>query len=303
LIPKTILITGASGLIGEHLTAMLLRHGYRVKHLGRAKKEGPVSSYVWDVDRGYIEEGALAEVNAIIHLAGTGIAEKRWTKERKKEIMESRTKSTMLLFDQVKRGHPTIETFISASGISYYGFGSGQEVFTEESRPGNDFLADVVTQWETAADNFQSLNIRTVKIRTGIVLSGKGGALKEIVRPVRWGIGAQLGTGNQWMSWIHISDLCRLYIFVLENKLLQGAYNGVGPAWSTNREVTESIAHALQRPLWLPPVPGFVLKVWFGEMADLVLLGSKVSSEKIQQAGFVFEYAVLDEAIRSALQN
>jgi len=299
LIPKRILITGASGLVGAELTANLMKGGHQVAHLGRTKRQGNVPSYTWDVDKGYIEEGALQGIDSIIHLAGAGIADKPWTARRKQEVLESRTRSSTLLYQTLKNTQHQVKSFISASAIGYYGFGGSEEVFTESSKAGTDFLADVVKAWEHEVDRIQELNIRIVKIRIGIVLSNKGGALKEIAKPVRWGAGAPLGNGKQPMSWIHIDDLCAMFRYAVENENLIGAYNGVAPQWSSNREVTRAIAKALHRPLLLPPVPSFVMKLMLGEMANLVLLGSKVSSEKIQQTGFKFQFEDLTTAIES----
>ncbi|MBX2944303.1 MAG: TIGR01777 family oxidoreductase [Cyclobacteriaceae bacterium] len=297
--PKRILITGASGLVGTELTANLIRAGYQVVHLGRSKRHGSVPSFTWDVDKGIIEEGALQGIDTIIHLAGAGIADKPWTARRKQEILESRTRSSALLYQTLKSTHHQVKSFISASAIGYYGFGGSDEVFTESSEAGTDFLADVVKAWEHEVDKIQELNIRTVKIRIGIVLADKGGALKEIAKPVRYGIGAPLGSGKQPMSWIHIDDLCMMFRYAIENENLIGAYNGVSSHWSTNREVTKAIAKALHRTLLLPPVPSFVMKLMLGEMANLVLLGSKVSAEKILQTGFKFQYEDLTAAIES----
>ncbi len=299
MIPKTILLTGASGLVGTSLTTLLVNRGYNVRHLGRTKKKGPVQSLIWDINKGFIEDGALNGVDTIVHLAGAGIADKPWTYKRKQEILESRTKSTALLYDSLSKTQTSVKTFVSASAIGYYGFSPGDEVFTEESNSGEGFLADVVKQWEHEVDKIERLNIRTVKIRIGIVLSAEGGALKEIAQPVRWGVGAPLGSGKQFMSWIHIEDLCRMFIHAVEQETMHGAYNAVTPTPATNREVTKAIAKALHRPLLLPSVPGFVLKLMLGEMADLVLYGSKVSSEKIQQTGFSYTYSDLDKAIAS----
>ena len=297
--PKKVLITGASGLVGNRLTLLLLEQGYGVVHLSRTAKQGKVPSYRWDVSSGVIDEKAFDGVDALIHLAGAGIADKPWTAKRKQEILESRTRSSALLYQLLKRIPHQVKAFVSASAIGYYGFGGSDEVFTESSEPGSDFLANVVKAWEHEVDRIQELGIRTVKIRIGIVFSDKGGALKEIAKPVCWGVGAPLGNGKQPMSWIHIDDLCAMFKYAVENENMSGAYNGVAPQWSTNRQVTKAIAKALHRPLLLPPVPSFVLKLMLGEMANLVLLGSKVSAEKIQKTGFCFKYEQVDEAIQS----
>lgn len=297
MIPKTILITGASGLIGTRLTEMLLSEGFRVRHLTRSKKSNGVPSFVWDVRQELLEEGAFDSVDVIIHLAGAGIADKRWTDDRKKEILESRTKSTALLVEKLRTTKHTVQAFIASSAIGYYGF-EGDKVFSENDEPGTDFLAGVVKQWEALVDKIKTLNIRTVKIRTGIVLSKEGGALKEIAKPVQFGFGAPLGTGQQHMSWVHIDDLCRMFLFAITNKQMTGPYNGVSPTWTTNETLTKVVAKILKRPLWLPNVPGFALKLVLGEMADLVLQGSKISSAKIEDAGFDYRFPVLVNAVQ-----
>lgn len=301
MIPKTVLVTGATGLIGSRLTEMLTDNGYRLKCLSRARPEGSNNVYRWTISEAFIEEGAFDSVDAIVHLAGEGIADKPWNGKRKREILESRTHSTRLIHQYLKSTPHQINTFVCASGIGYYGYGSDDEVFTEDQEPATDFLAEVVRQWEGEADEIGKLGIRTIKIRTGIVLSEEGGALKELVQPVKWGMGAPLGSGNQYMSWIHIDDLCRLYLYAIENPNMQGAYNGVGPTWSTNREITREIARILKRPLWLPPIPAFLLKLVLGEMADLVLKGSKISATKVQQTGFTFHYPDLTAALSNLL--
>ena len=295
-----ILITGASGLVGTRLTQLLLEKGHEVSHLGRTKKSGGVKSFVWDVKKGTIDPEALQNIDAVIHLAGSGIADERWTKERKQDILESRTKSTALLVQKLNEGNNSIKTLVSASAIGYYGMTLDAKEFTEASQPGEGFLADVVTAWEHEAD--QVKNKRLVKIRIGVVLSKNDGALKEIAKPIRWGVGAPLGTGKQYVSWVHLDDLCGIFIKAVEDESMLGAYNATAGS-VTNRELTKAIAKTLHKPLWLPAIPGFALKLVLGEMADLVLYGSNVSSNKIKQAGFTFKYNTLEKALNNLLAH
>ncbi|QOI96924.1 MAG: TIGR01777 family protein [Flammeovirgaceae bacterium] len=299
--PKKVLITGASGLVGSRLTELLLKQGYEVAHLSRQAKAGRVPAFAWDVSAGTIDEKAFEGVDSVIHLAGAGVADKRWTVKRKKEILDSRVQSTRLLYQFLGRGNHQVSSFLSASAIGIYGFGLRDEVLTESSNPGNDFLAEVVKAWENEVNAVQSLGIRTAILRIGIVLSKKGGALKEMARPVQWGVGAPLGTGNQYLSWIHIDDLCRMFLFAKENNSVAGVYNAAGVQPVTNKEFTRAIAVVLKKPMWLPPVPAFALKLVLGEMAGMVLNGSRVSSEKIQRAGFTFRFTDLHSALLDLL--
>ncbi len=298
---KKILITGASGLVGSRLTEMLLQKGHQVSHLGRTKKSGPVKSYVWNVDKGEFDAAALVGIDAIIHLAGAGVADKRWNEQRKKEILESRTKSSALLYQTLKKENHAVKAVVSASAIGYYGFCLDERIFNEESKPGSDYLAQVTRQWEEAVDKISSLGIRVAKVRIGIVLSAKGGALPEIAKPVRFGVGAPLGTGKQYLSWIHIDDLCAMFMKAVEDDRMHGAYNAVCD-WVTNETITKSIARVLNRPLLLPPIPGFMMKLIVGEMAVIVVNGSKVSSDKIRKTGFTFQYPDLNEALSELLK-
>jgi uncharacterized protein (TIGR01777 family) len=296
-----ILITGASGLIGTRLTEMLLQKGHHVSHLGRTKKNnGQVKSFRWNVDQHQIDEDALQGIDTIIHLAGAGVADKRWTQKRKHEILESRTRSTQLLFDTLEKRNHSVKSVISASAIGYYGFESSDEL-TETSAAGKDFLSNVTKQWEEEVNKIESLGIRIIKIRIGIVLSEKGGALKEMMKPIKFYVGAPLGSGNQYVSWIHIDDLCAIFCKAVEDINMRGAYNGVGPYAVTNRTLTRAIAKVLDKPMFLPPVPSFIMKLIIGEMADIVLGGSKVSSTKIQRAGFSFQFDTLEKALRDLL--
>jgi uncharacterized protein len=299
---SSILITGASGLIGSRLTEMLVQKGHAVSHVGRSAKSKKVPSFLWDVKAQKIDGQALKNIDTIIHLAGAGIADKRWSPSRKNEIIESRVGSTRLLANALSTQENSIKNFISASAIGYYGFGSGREVFTEDSKPGNDFLANVTKTWEAEVDKLAFFNLRIAKLRIGIVLSEKGGALKSMVVPVKWFIGSPLGTGYQQVSWIHIDDVCRMFIHLVENEGISGAFNATGPYAVSNTELIHAIAHALQRPVFLPKVPGFILKIIVGEMADMILKGNTVSSKKILDTGFEFKFATLEAALNDLLQ-
>ena len=299
---KKILITGASGLIGKRLTEMLLKKGYQVAHLSRSKKSGLAPSFVWDVEAGVIDTASLEGVETIIHLAGAGVADKRWSRSRKEEILESRLKSTQLLFDTLSKNPNQVKNFISASAIGYYGFGQ-DEVFVEASPFGDDFLAKVTRAWEEEVDKIAALKIRIAKLRIGIVLSDKGGALVEMAKPIRLGFGSPLGNGKQYLSWIHIDDVCALFIYAVETEAMHGSYNAVSGEWATNKEMTQAIAKVLSKPLWLPNVPAFVLKIVVGDMAEIVLNGSKVSAGKVKDAGYSFKYTNLNQTLGSLLKT
>ncbi len=298
---KKILITGASGLIGSRLTELLIAKGHAVTHLGRSKKSGQVSTFVWNPVAGIIDNNAFEQIDTLVHLAGSNIAGKRWTASRKKEILQSRIQSTELLYRGLSNNTHRIQTFVSASAIGYYGFGDETKVFHEWDNPGTDFLAQVTQKWEEEVDKIASLGLRVTKLRIGIVLSEKGGALKEMARPIKFGVGSPLGSGKQFLSWIHIDDLCRMFVKVVEDENTKGNYNATTD-WCTNEEMTGAMAKVLDKPLWLPPVPAFVLKVMLGEMADIVLQGSKVSPEKIKQAGYRYEFATLADALNNLLK-
>lgn len=296
-----ILITGASGLIGSALTEFLLQQGHTVVHLGRSPRTGKVPCYAWDISNGKLDARALKGVEVIIHLAGAGVAEKRWTAQRKKEILESRIQSSRLLYDTLSKGGHSVKTFISASAIGYYGFLTGEEGVTEDHPAGNDFLADVVRQWEESVDGMTTLGIRLVKLRIGMVLSDKGGVLQEIVRPIKLFAGAPLGSGRQIMSWIHIQDLCRIFHDAITHSKWAGAYNAVTNQPCANRELTHKSARLLHRPLWLPPVPEFVLRLMLGQMAEIVVNGCRVIPQRALQEGFRFYFPDLDSALSDLL--
>ena len=303
-----VLITGGSGLVGTRLTEILLERGFTVSHLTRKVEKKtiggkPVRTYLWDIKKEVIDEKAFLVADYLVHLAGAGIADENWSDERKNEIIDSRTKSINLIVSTLKTLPHRIISFASASGIGYYGADTGDEHISEQHTPGSDFVADCCIQWEAAADEIQALGIRTVKLRTGIVLSEKGGALPKLTQPVRWGVGAALGTGKQWQSWIHLDDLCEMYIKSLTDKQMTGAYNAVAPNPVTNYDLTKISAQVLSRPFWMPNVPEFTLKMVFGEMASIVLGGNYVLNQRIkQETDFDYKFVEVKGALEDLLK-
>jgi len=258
-------------------------------------------AYKWDLHKGEIDNRAFEGINSIIHLAGAGIADKRWTDARKKELINSRVKSAELLKTYVISQNVKLNSFISASGIGYYGTATTDHVFKEQDPPANEFVSEICIKWEAAADDFEEI-CRVVKLRTGVVLSKEGGALVRLAQPIKLGVGAPIGSGDQYMPCIHIDDLCRMYLHCLEKPNLKGVYNAVSGESSTNKELTKAVAEQLNKPLWLPNVPGFVMKLAFGEMAQILLGGSHVSAEKIKSTGFEFRYPTLKKALAEIYQ-
>jgi uncharacterized protein (TIGR01777 family) len=292
-----ILLTGGTGLIGKHLTDQLLHQGYNVSHLSRsAGKSTRVKTFLWDIDQGKIDDHCIDGVNMIVHLAGAGIADKRWTDERKKEMIDSRTKSIELIFDLLGRKIHKVNTVISASAIGYYS-DRGDELMTEDSPPSIDFMARCCIAWENAVDKGKALGLRIVKFRTGVVLD-KEGALAKMAQPVKLYVGAPLGDGKQWVPWIHLQDVIDMYLLAIENANFTGVYNMVAPNPVTNKQLTKAIAKQLHKPLWLPHVPAFVLKLLLGEMSTIVLGSTKVSAQKIEDAGFNFRYPEITAALK-----
>jgi uncharacterized protein (TIGR01777 family) len=290
---KTILITGGSGLIGSKLSLALIAKGYQVKHLSRQPiHHALIKSYSWDIEKNSIDENAFEGVNAIIHLAGAGIADKKWTVKRKEEIVNSRVNSTQLLFDYVQKMSLPIDTFIAASATGIYP-SNLHKIYNENAKPATDFLGDCCEKWERKIDLFTTMGIRTIKLRTGIVLSKEGGALPKMAKPILAGIGAPIGDGKQWMSWIDEDDLVNMYIFSLENKSLNGAYNAVSPNPCSNKDFTHVLAKVLNRFILLPKIPSFFIRLLLGEMSIIVLGSTKVSAEKIIATGFKFNFEKL----------
>ncbi len=298
-----VLITGGTGLIGTRLAELLIDAGYEVALLSREPaKSAHYKIFRWDPRAGTIDEAAVPYADFIVNLAGSSVADGKWTDERKRDIMTSRLGGLALLHRELsQQGAHHVQAVISASAIGIYG-DAGAALLTEETLPAvptHDFLADVSQQWELAAAPIAALGLRTVIPRIGVVLSDKGGALVPIARPVKLGAGAVLGNGRQYLSWIHIDDLCRLFIAMLEQAQYAGVYNAVAPNPVTNEAFTEILAEVLHRPLVLPKVPAFGLKLLMGEMSDIVLASQRVSAEKVLATGFEFEYPTLRAALEA----
>ncbi len=296
---EKILITGGTGLLGTRLAEMLIDSGYEVALLSRTPdKYARYKTFKWDIAAGQIDENAIRYADYIINLAGTSVAGEKWTASRKKDILNSRVQSTDLLHAYLEKTKHHVKGFLSASAIGIYG-SSGDQLLLEESSYGSDFLADVCKQWENAAWQMHTLDIRTVIFRIGIVLSNKGGALPQMAKPIKMMAGSPLGSGKQIMSWIHIDDLCRLFIKAIEDHKLEGVYNAVAPNPATNEELTRTLAKIMHKPLVLPNVPAIGLKLVLGEMSEVVLASARVSANKVLQTGFTFEYNFLQEALES----
>ena len=290
----SILLAGGSGFIGRRLGAKLQERNHSVSILSR--KKGEKGSFYWDPAKGILDPAIFAQFDAVVNLAGASLAKGRWTENYKKRIVASRVEGGHLLYQTLLLNPGRVKTYVSASAIGIYG-DTGDAWVNETSPASTDFLGTTCRLWEAEAMRVQDLGIRTVCIRTGLVLDGKKGILPIISRPVRWGLAAPLGTGRQFMSWIHVDDICGIYLLALENSSLQGPYNAVAPAPVRQKEFMQSLAKSLHRPLILPPVPGWMLKLALGEKGGLVLQGQRVSAEKISSAGYSFKYPLLMDAL------
>jgi uncharacterized protein (TIGR01777 family) len=297
-----VLITGGSGLIGSVLSEMLLAEGHQVSLLSRSGMKGTsLPVYTWNSEKVEIPPEALEATDCIIHLAGANIGKKRWTAKRRQEILDSRTRPVHLLFARIKEQNIKLKTFISSSAIGFYGLSSSEKIYTEKDPPASDFLGQVCSQWEQAAEQFAELGARIVQLRTGVVLTRQGGALTRMLTPVKLGLGSALGSGRQYLPWIHVDDLCRIYIKAMEDQTMLGAYNAVAPEFVTNKAFTRTLARVLRKPFWFPKVPAAALKILFGKMGNLVLEGSRVSADKIEAAGYTFRFPLHEMALKDLL--
>jgi len=296
-----ITITGASGFIGRRLMKLLTTNGHTLHVLSRhAGTNLPpnVRLSVWDAFAGPAPDAALRDADAVIHLAGEPVAQ-RWTAESKRRIRESRVQGTQRLVEAMGKLPEPPRALVCASAIGYYG-NRGDEILAESSAPGSDFLSEVCTAWEREASGAEQLGVRVVRLRIGIVLAPQGGALARMLPPFRMGAGGPLGNGRQWMSWIHLDDLCEMFRFAAEQPV-RGAMNGVAPYPVTNADFTRTLAATLHRPA-IFPVPQFALRTMFGEMAEVLVSSQRVSPKGVEAAGFQFRYPQLAPALADLLK-
>jgi uncharacterized protein len=299
----TVLITGGSGMVGQRLTHALLALGHQVRWLSR-KPQAPsgVQGYTWDLAKGTVQRGALYGADHVVHLAGAGIADKRWTPERMKVLQESRGGAARVLLAEANRRGAQPLSFISASGTGYYGARTSSVVHEEHEPAGTDAIAHLTKDWEDATLEWSGI-CRAVALRTPIVLSQKGGALEKLAAPVRYGFGAALGSGRQCMPWVHVDDLVNAYVHAIFNESVQGAYNIAAPDQPTNADFMRSVARVLGRPIFLPNVPAWLLRMALGGVSSVLLAGNRVSWARSAQSGFVFRYAGLEAALVQLLRG
>lgn len=299
-----VLITGATGLVGNELIKILLQNGISVNYLttsrGKIANENNYKGFFWNPSVGEISEEAFTNVDVIVHLAGATVA-KRWTNSYKQEIMNSRVDSTRLLYKTLERINHQVSQIVSASAIGIYPDSLTKVYHETDLEVDNSFLGNVVKQWEDEVNQFKNLDILVAKIRIGLVLSKNGGALQEMVKPIKIGTGAAFGSGEHYQSWIHIQDLAAVFYHIIQYKR-EGIYNGVSPYPVTNSQLTKAIAKTLGKPLFLPNIPKFVMKLILGDMHQLLFSSQHVSSRKLLDENFQFKYASLDKALHDLLK-
>ncbi|MFM7217120.1 MAG: TIGR01777 family oxidoreductase [Bacteroidota bacterium] len=303
-LPNKVLITGATGMLARRIAAALSANGTTVVALSRSSTPLPgySATFQWNPAKGEIDSRALDGVDAIVHLAGAGIADKKWSAARKKEIIDSRVSGSHVLADALLNQTNQVRTVVNASATGFYG-DCKQTLHTESDRPGNGFLAETCIKWEQALERLGAPERRNVILRIGFVIDRADGALPVMARPVRFFVGAPYGTGKQFLSWIDSADLVRLFLFALENQHVSGTYNAVAPTPVSNRDFIRSLGKAMQRPVWPIAVPSFVFRTLLGEQADLILQSQYASSKKILDAGFRFDYPELSGSLHHHLKK
>jgi uncharacterized protein len=293
---KVVLLAGGTGLIGTRLQSMLREHGYEVRILTRTPRVQ--GQFAWNPVVGTIDGTALQGVDAVVNLAGSGIADGRWTAARKRDIIDSRVQGTQTLLQAFINSKIQPNVYISAAAIGYYG-NSGERLMVETDPPGEGFLSESCIHWEQAIEKVTATGIRTVGLRIGVVLAKEGGALREIIKPLYAGMGAYFADGQAWYSWIHRDDVCRMIIWAMEHPAVEGIYNAVAPHPERNIDLVKMTAKTMRRPAVFVPAPAFALRLMLGEMSAVVLNSNRVSAEKALTAGFTFQYPQLEGALKS----
>lgn len=297
-----ILISGGTGLVGQALAKALVEKGHDVRVLSRKPKSiNAIKSFFWNVELQEIDESAFEGVEHIVHLAGEGIADKRWTKNRKQEIIDSRVKSMELITSVVKKNNIQLNSFVGASAIGYYGMITSESLFSEEDGSGNDFLANTCQAWENSYNNINQHSQKNCVVRISVVLSKRGGALARLIPVFKYGFGSALGSGKQYMPWIHIDDLVAIFCEAIFNPGYSGTYNATSTEQINNYFFSKLLAKAIGKPFFIPAVPSFVLKLMLGEMANMLLTGTRIDNQKLLKSGFVFKFPKLEEALKTCV--
>jgi hypothetical protein len=307
-----VLISGGTGLIGTALTHHLIERDYDIVILSRKKNLSSVNPKItysyWNVTEKIIDAEVVKNADHIVHLAGAGVMDKKWTDDYKKKILESRTKSAELILSCLKKNDHHVKTFVSASAIGWYGEDAKplerKEGFIESDLPSNDFLGETCLQWESVTEPVLADGIRLVKLRTGIALSNSGGAFKEYKTPLNFGLAAILGNGKQMVSWIHIDDLCRMYCSAIEDIYLRGSYNAVAPEPVSQKKLILTLGQRMRNKFFIPVyVPSFILKLIFGKRSIELLKSATVSNKKIKATGFTFLFPSIESAVDDLITN
>lgn len=299
-----ILISGGTGLVGKALTKRLLSDGHEVRHLSRTPKStSQIKSFYWNVEKNEIDETAFKGVEHMVHLAGAGIADQRWTKKRKQEIIDSRVNSMSLIMSVVKKNSIQLKSFVGASAIGIYGMTTSEKIYSETDVGVNDFLSQTCIRWENSYQEIEHKSNKWCVLRIGVVLSANGGALKKLLPIFKLGLGSAVGSGKQYMPWIHINDLVTLFNEALFTVNFNGIYNAVSSENITNYSFSKELAKSLHKPFFAPRVPNFILKLLFGEMANVLLKGSRISNQKLINAGFTFKYPNFSKALEKIVSE
>ena len=297
---KRVVITGGSGLIGSQLSELLSDEGYEVVHLTRKSgSAGKYRSYRWDPGQGYCDSDAFMDGDAIIHLAGANIGGRLWSKSRRREIVSSRTATAAMLYRLTVGSGIRPGVFITASGVNFYGSQTSGRIFMESDPPAADFLGETCRLWEAGADPFAASGIRVVKIRTAVVLASAGSALSKMTAPARAGLIVRFGPGNQFFPWIHINDLCRVYLKAVSDANMSGPYNASAPGHITHDMLMAEVAVQKRLPVFLPHLPAWLLRAVLGEMSVVLTAGSRISPDRLTDSGFVFRYPDIASALKS----